>query len=66
MSRQNSWYHGSPQQLNILREGSSITQNRDLARAFSHKQTLLCVEDDGNIRHNGILPGYLYRITEEI
>ncbi|NLS79196.1 MAG: hypothetical protein GXY76_18260 [Chloroflexi bacterium] len=60
------WYHGSPLELTILRAGSTITQDRALASAFSHKPTLLCIEDDGTIRHNGTQPGILYRIAEEL
>lgn len=60
------WYHGSPEQLTILRTGSTITQNRDLARIFSHKPSLVCIEDDGRIQHSGSLPGYLYRVAEEL
>lgn len=60
------WYHGSPYQLDILRSGSTITQNRRLAEVFSHKPTIVSAEDDGSIRHNGTLPGFLYRIAEEV
>ena len=35
------WYHGSPLQLKRLRAGSTITQDRDLARVFSHKPSLV-------------------------
>jgi len=57
-----TWYHGSPYELILIRTGSTITQKRGLAEAFSHKPPLVCVEDDGRIKHNGTLPGYLYRI----
>lgn len=63
------WYHGSPKVLDVLRVGSTITQDRELARVFSHKPTLVSVEDVGEsrqIRHNGTEPGFLYRIAEEI
>ena len=61
-----TWYHGSPIQLTVLRRGSTITQNRDLARAFSHKPTLLSISDEGRVQHNGTAPGLLYQIEEEI
>ena len=32
------WYHGSNIQLDVLREGSTITQWKELAEAFSHNQ----------------------------
>jgi hypothetical protein len=61
-----TWYHGSPLKLTTLREGSTITQKRELARIFSHKPTLVMVPDEGQIKHNGTKPGYLYAIAEEI
>lgn len=60
------WYHGSQQALAILRAGSSITQIVDLARAFSHRPTLLSWSDDGTIKHDGTALGYLYRVSEEV
>ena len=63
---QDPWYHGSPLKLSHIRAGSSITPKRALARIFSHKPSIVSVEDDGAIRHNGILPGYLYTIDEPI
>jgi hypothetical protein len=68
VSREQSgdWFHGSPLALTVLREGSSITQRRDLARVFSHKPALVCLEDDGRILHNGTLPGRLYLIDEPL
>lgn len=60
------WYHGSPDQIDILQPGSTITQNRRLAEVFSHKPTIVSAEDDGRIRHNGTLPGLLYRIAENV
>ena len=61
-----SWYHGSPLELSILRTGSTITQKRELARIFSHKLTIVSIFDDGQIKHNGTASGYLYIITDEI
>ena len=61
-----TWYHGSPFQLTTLRPGSTLTQQRDLARVFSHKPTLVSISDDGHIKHNGATPGFLYRISEEV
>jgi hypothetical protein len=60
------WYHGSPHQLSVLRKGSTITQDRKLAEVFSHKPTLVSMEDDGRIRHNGLATGYLYAIDEAV
>lgn len=61
-----TWYHGSPLELSTLRSGSTITQKRELARIFSHKPTIVSLSDDGQIKHNGTVPGYLYFITDEI
>ena len=36
-----TWYHGSQQELTTLRIGSSITQNRNVAKGFSHSPSLL-------------------------
>lgn len=61
-----SWYHGSPHKLISLREGSTITQKRELARIFSHKPAIVSVSDDGQIKHNGTQLGYLYAIEDKI
>jgi hypothetical protein len=62
------WYHGSPQELDILREGSWVTQFQEIAKAFSHKPSLMSFGDDEcrAVKHNGVLPGRLYTIAEEI
>lgn len=60
------WYHGSPLELTELRPGSTITQDRQLARIFSHKPTLVSLNDDGGVRHNGGEEGYLYGIRETV
>jgi hypothetical protein len=66
MPESEPWYHGSPLQLTVLRAGSTITRNRDVARVFSHKPPIVSIGDDGTIRHTGTLPGYLYRIDEPL
>lgn len=60
------WYHGSQQRLTVLRSGSSISQNRTIARFFSHRPPILSQHDDGAIKHNGTTPGFLFVIDEEI
>jgi hypothetical protein len=68
------WLHGSPLRLEELREGSTITQDEELARAFSHKPQILSLEDDPallaagarRVRHNGTLSGLLYVIDEPL
>jgi hypothetical protein len=68
-----TWYHGSQQKLTTLRVGSSITQNRNVAKAFSHKPSLVSMSDAGEslseqskVKHDGVIPGYLYTVTDEI
>ena len=61
-----TWYHGTPLQLCVLREGSTITQDRHLAEVFSHKPEIVSVNGDGSIKHTGTLPGYLYCIDEQV
>ena len=59
------WFHGSPYELVELREGSTITQDRALARVFSHQPTLV-VDDNGTLSHNGRREGFLYRIADSV
>ncbi len=61
-----TWYHGSPYKLTDIRKGSTITQERDLGRAFSHRPLLVAQGDDGRIQHSGDTPGSLYYIAEDI
>ncbi len=67
---QQPWYHGSPMLLTVLAIGSTITQDRELARVFSHKPTLVSqdIDDTGQrmIKHTGSVNGYLHRIVEVI
>lgn len=66
VNKTGNWYHGSNQLFDTLREGSTITQWKELAEAFSHKPSCLSYDDEGNIEHNGTEKGYLYKIDEEI
>lgn len=60
------WYHGSNRIFTELRVGSTITQWKELAEAFSHQPSQLSYNDNGVISHNGIEKGYLYIIDEPI
>ena len=60
------WYHGSNMIFSELRAGSTVTQWRALAEAFSHKPSGLGYDDDGVITHNGTEKGYLYVIDEPV
>ena len=51
-------YHGSNILLSELRMGSTITQWEALAKAFSHKPSVLGYDDKGNIEHNGFEQGF--------
>lgn len=61
-----TWFHGSNAMFSELKEGSTITQWKELAEAFSHKPTMLGYDDDGSISHNGNEKGYLYIIDEPV
>ena len=62
-----TWYHGSNMELDILREGSTITQWKELAEAFATKPTMLGYgEIFSPITHNGTEKGLLYIIDEPI
>ncbi|MCL2487379.1 MAG: hypothetical protein FWE80_01710 [Oscillospiraceae bacterium] len=61
------WYHGSPLKLDMLKEGSTITQWKELAEAFAAKPSRLEYREIFSpITHNGIEKGYLYLIDELI
>lgn len=60
------WYHGSQVALTELRSGSSITQNPAIARVFSHRPSLVAQLEDGTIKHDGTIAGFLYVVAEEI
>jgi hypothetical protein len=56
------WFHGSPLELDSLAAGSTITRDRDVARVFSHRPTLVSRDDDLRIQHNGDAQGILYEV----
>jgi len=61
------WFHGSPEKLETLCEGSWVTPYKNFARAFSHKPSCISADDDfKEVKHNGTLPGYLYTIAEAV
>jgi hypothetical protein len=61
-----AWFHGSPIKIDVLKPGSTITRDQHLAEVFSHKPTFVLVSDDGQIQHNGSMPGFLYVIDEQV
>lgn len=60
------WYHGSDQLFAVLETGSTVTQWKELAEAFSHKPRFLSYTENGRIFHTGRKKGYLYIIDEPI
>ena len=62
-----TWYHGSNKEFEILSEGSTITQWRELAEAFATKPSNLEYDSIfSRISHNGSEKGILYLIDEPI
>ena len=60
------WYHGSQIEMLTLLKGSSITKNKALAIAFSHRPSQVSIDYNGNIQHDGQTDGYLYIIDEDL
>ncbi|MCL2204407.1 MAG: hypothetical protein FWB88_10780 [Defluviitaleaceae bacterium] len=61
------WYHGSNVEFEILREGETITQWKELAEAFATKPTMLEYNEIFSpISHNGTEKGLLYLIDEPL
>ena len=58
------WYHGTQQELSVIRAGSSITQDRSIAKVFSHRPTL--VSFGLHLKHDGCAVGFLHLVDEEI
>lgn len=46
--------------------GSSISQNKIVARIFSHRSSLASRFDDGTIKHKGTRVSCLYVVAEEM
>ena len=69
-----AWYHGSPERLDVLLAGSTVTRARVVAEAFAHKPTCvgICVMEEAGqpsrvqVCQNGALPGFLYTIDEPV
>ena len=61
------WYHGSILDFKILREGSIITQWKELVEAFAAQPTTLSYDEIFSpISHNGIENVILYIIDEPL
>lgn len=67
IDRNKPWYHGSPCEMDVLLEGSTITQWKEMAQAFSTKPTMLRYDEIYSpIFHNGTEKGILYIVDEAI
>jgi hypothetical protein len=65
------WYHGSPKRLTVLRAGSTVTQNRELARVFSHKPAIVVGDESDESKehwkHTGpFKQGFLYKLAGSV
>ena len=61
------WYHGSPERLTVLRKGSWVTQFKEVAKAFSHRPSLMSLADDcQTVKHDGRVAGFLYTVAESV
>ena len=61
------WYHGSNLEFDILKEGSTITQWKELAEAFATQPTMLSYNEIFSpISHNGTEKIILYIIDEPL
>ena len=64
-----AWYHGSPERIEVLLTGSTITRSRAVAEAFSHRPTRVSVGESAeglDVTHNGTCHGYLYVVDEPV
>lgn len=60
------FYHGSPYQIDTLKEGFDFTPFKEIAIAFGSKPSHISI-NDGKISYDGIkYPVYLYQIDEDI
>ena len=60
-------FHGSPKKLDQLEKGNWVTFNKEVARALSHEPTRMFTDTCfRTIKHNGVVPGFLYVIDEEV
>lgn len=65
--RDGPWYHGSPEELTFLIKGSMVTPFEAVAKAFSHRPSILTFPDDiDSVKHDGQVPGRLYVVSEVV
>ena len=61
------WYHGSPVELTSLRKGTMVTPFQAVAKAFSHRPSILTFSGDiDSVKHDGRVPGHLYVVSEDV
>lgn len=67
VQRRGPWYHGSPHELTVLRKGSMVTPFEAVAKAFSHKPSILTFSGDvESVKHDGREPGHLHVVSEDV
>lgn len=60
------WYQGSPKKLTKLRAGSTVTQQFEIARIFSHKPAVV-VGNGTKWKHTGpFTKGFVYRLLGSV
>ena len=65
--RDGPWYHGSPEELTSLRKESMVTPFEAVAKAFSHRPSILTFPHDiDSVKHDGQIPGRLYVVSEDV
>ncbi len=64
--KERRFFHGTQQQLELLRAGSSVTRNEELAKAFAHRPSAVWSQRQGEIGHDGTEPGFLYVVAEPL
>ena len=60
------WYYGSPLRITVIKAGSTITQDRSLARIFSHGPTFVSMDEGEIVKHNGKEEGFLYLVADKV
>lgn len=60
------WDPGFNKRFSLLRAGRTITLDRGLAEAFSHKPLLPSCEEDGTITHNVRKRAFFYALTNRL
>jgi hypothetical protein len=63
--KNSEWYHGTPYDFKVLKEGSTITPYFEVAKLFSKKPGFV-ISSNNSILHNGVTNGYVYQVNNVI